>query len=118
MEVERVHKVALKLARGHAAFELNEPQFEQPDSITAVPLLSLNPEARIAFEEISPGDSVWPEVGSRALQRLVEGHDLDAYGWIVVQEGRYRFLSSAGVGVIVRMVLSEYLACEVVWHLT
>jgi hypothetical protein len=48
------------------------------------------------------------------LQRLFEGHDLNAFGWVVVQEGRYRFLTSTGA-VIVRMVLSEYLACEVVW---
>jgi hypothetical protein len=52
---------------------------------------------------------------ARGEQRLLEGHDVDAHGWIVVQEGRYRFLASTGDGILVRMVLSEYLACEVVW---
>jgi hypothetical protein len=49
------------------------------------------------------------------LQRLLEGHDLNAFGWVVVQEARYRFLTSTGGAVIVRMLLSEHLACEVVW---
>jgi hypothetical protein len=113
-EMERVHNVVLKLARGHAAFELNEPQFDDPDSIAAIPLISLGPEQREAFET-SPAPAGWPEVGSRAMQRLIEGHDMDAGGWITVQEGRYRFLASTGDGICIRIVLSEYLACEVIW---
>lgn len=61
------------------------------------------------------GLSVWPEVGSRALQRVVEGTDLDGLGWITVQPGRYRYSVTANGGVTVRMVLSEYLAGEVIW---
>jgi hypothetical protein len=104
-EMERVNNVVLKLARGHAAFELNEPQFEEPASIAAVPLSSLPPAHQNAFET-SPALSVWPEVGSRAMQRLFIGHDMDTAGWITVQEGRYRFLASIGDQVIVRTVLS------------
>lgn len=118
-EMARVNNVVLKLARGHAAFELNEPQFDDPDSIAAVPLVSLRPQQRDAFET-SPapasGLAGWPEVGSRAMQRLIEGHDMDAGGWITVQDHRYRFLVSTDDGICIRMVLSEYLACEVIWH--
>ena len=35
--------------------------------------------------------------------------------WIVVQPERYRFLASPGLPVLVRIVIGEYLACEVVW---
>jgi hypothetical protein len=36
--------------------------------------------------------------------------------WVEVQEGRYRFLSIDDVeGLKVKLVLSEYLACEVHW---
>jgi hypothetical protein len=35
--------------------------------------------------------------------------------WIVVQEGRYRYRVSQNDGNIVQMVLSEYLACHVIW---
>jgi hypothetical protein len=45
------------------------------------------------------------------MQRIAAGE----CGWITVQEGRYRFVAAAGAAAIVRMVLSEYLACEVVW---
>ena len=114
-EMERVHNVILKLARGHALFELNEPQFNAPASITAVPLISLSPDHREAFET-PPGSMLWPEVGSRAMQRLIEGHDLDLGGWITVQNRRYRFHASTGDEICIRMVLSEYLACEVVWN--
>jgi hypothetical protein len=32
-EADRVRKVLLKLARGHAAFELNEPQLDEPVAV-------------------------------------------------------------------------------------
>jgi len=37
--------------------------------------------------------------------------------WIDVQEGRYRYLAFDGdTGAAVRMVIAEFLACEVVWR--
>ena len=114
-EIERVNNVVLKLARGHAAYELNEPQFDEPASIAAVPLILLSHEQRDNFEA-SLASSFLPEAGSRAMQRLFEGHDMDESGWITVQKDRYRFLASIADGICIRMVLSEYLACEVVWN--
>jgi hypothetical protein len=50
------------------------------------------------------------------MQRmLIAGSDV-FNGWIVVQPGRYRYLAYVDSAVTVRMVLSEYLACEVVWE--
>ena len=53
---------------------------------------------------------------SRAMQRLVGMGSAGAAGWITAQLGRYRYLAATTVdGVLVRTVLSEYLACEVAW---
>ncbi|MGD0649715.1 MAG: hypothetical protein ABSA97_00995 [Verrucomicrobiia bacterium] len=48
------------------------------------------------------------------MHRLVVT-DPGASTWIVVQPGRYRYLASVGDGVIIRLVISEYLGCEVIW---
>ncbi len=65
----------------------------------------------------APEASFWPEVGSRAMQRII----VESPGtsmWIEAQRGRYRYIASvADVGTVDRFVLSEYLACEVVWGL-
>jgi hypothetical protein len=121
IDQERINRVVLKLARGHAAYELSEPKHDDPTSVVAVPLTLLSEETRGQFEagprcgELAP----WPEVGSRAFQRLVDsgtaGFDFDG-GWIAVQPGRYRYLAFAEGGVTIRMVISEYLACEVIWN--
>ncbi len=58
----------------------------------------------------------WPEVGSRAMQRMLIADDAYAGGWITVQDGRYRFLAVAEGSLMVRGVISEYLAFEVIWE--
>ena len=58
--------------------------------------------------------AIWPEVGSRAMQRLAMAYP-NTPSWIVVQPGRYRYVACVDDIVLVRMVLSEYLACEVIW---
>jgi hypothetical protein len=89
--------VLVKLAKGHAPHELHEPQYSPPTRIGYAPLHTLSPAQRDQFE--APGaSSVWPEVGSRAMQRLaVEG----GAAWVVVQAGRYRFLAQAGGSILV-----------------
>jgi hypothetical protein len=115
VEDARVRKVVLKLARGHAAFELHTPQTEEPSTFAAVPLVTWTDAERRSFE-CGPPTNMWPEVGSRAMQRLVEGDGVSPGGWVVAQPGRYRHLAVATeAGPIVRIVLSEYLACEVRW---
>ena len=110
---DRVLNVVLKLARGHAAFDLNEPQFDQPESVSIRPLISMSDEERTNFET-PPESSIWPEVGSREFQRLALRWP-GGSSWLSVQPGRYRYLASVGDGIVVRIVLSEYLACEVTW---
>lgn len=109
----RVENVALKLGRGHAAFELHSPQLNPPLSVFISPLKTMTKEQVDRFESL-PESGLFPEVGSRAMSGMFE-HGIPSPSWIVVQEGRYRFLASAGGFLLVRFVLSEYLACEVVW---
>lgn len=115
-ENDRVSRVVLKLARCHAAFELNEPQLHEPSHLGIKPLPLMTEDERAAFERDDEGIDVWPEVGSRAMQRvLVTGADAFVEGWLTVQEGNYRFRTSQANGLTVKIVLREYLGCEVVW---
>jgi hypothetical protein len=116
-EDARVRNVILKLARGHALFELNEPMLDEPDHLSFVPIHLMSNDDRRRFEN-SPMEepfAVWPEVGSRAMQRLITGEDLAA-GWVVVQENRYRYQAVAGGFVSVKIVLRDYLAAEAIWN--
>lgn len=111
-EEPRVRRVILKLARGHAAHELAELQPGEPSHLWFGPLPFLSAEQRKGFERIDRA-ALWPEVGSRALVRLVEGSD----DWLVVQPGRYRFAAHlAPAGPAVKLVVSEYLAAECRWE--
>ena len=117
-EDNRVQSVVLKLARCHAAYELNEPQLHEPALINVFPLSTLNPVQLRDFET-SPYPDIcgWPEVGSRSFQRISSAEvGIEVGGWLVVQEGRYRFLAAGAGNVIIRGVLSEYLGYEVIWN--
>jgi hypothetical protein len=111
--------VVLKLARGHAAYELY-PKFENPDHISIFPLPALDDRARQTFEG-GDGNVVepWPEIGSRAFMRA-SGAKPDLFSqigdWIIVQPDRYRYAVKETGGISVRIVLSEYLGCEVFWE--
>ncbi len=113
-ESERVGNVILKLARAHAAFELNEPTYDPPTLLNFMPL-HLLADAQRAYFETSPEASIWPEMGSRTMQRMTHPGHLMA-GWNIVQDERYRYLAALDEGIIlIRMVMSEYLAAEVIW---
>jgi hypothetical protein len=120
-DTKRITAVLLKLARGHVAYELNEPRLGEPKFFGFKPLPLMTESERIAFEDDGPrnfaDEPFWPEVGSRAMQRMmVVGNMILDEGWLIVQENRYRFLPLYGSnGVGARIVISEYLACEVIW---
>lgn len=108
IESDRIRKVVLKLAKGHAAFEWGEPRLEEPNSVLFIPLVQLKQEQIELFDSVLP-TQFYPEVGSRGMQRVIE----DGPCWIVAQPQRYRYLTINST--IVRFVIREYLACEVVW---
>lgn len=120
-EADRVRKIILKLARGHVAYELY-PIFEEPFEVILAPLPVLSKEEQAAFAlgGMTTGKlGLWPEIGSRAFSRALgkKPDHLDQQGeWLVVQPDRYRYAVVETGGVLVRMVLSEYLACAVYWN--
>ena len=116
-DAERMNRVVVKNARGHAYFEWGEPMLNAPIEVWAIPLESMSFEQRSDFEGAGegPGLAVWPEVGSRMMSRLVAGADL-LDGWVIVQPGIYRYSVDTSGGLRVRTVLWEYLATEVLWE--
>lgn len=112
-EQARIERVILKNARGHAFFELGEPIMTEPAHIRALPLEYLTNEQRDEFENVDPGD-FWPEVGSRMMTRSLKGEDL-LDGWVIVQDGVYRYSAVQNGAMLVRSVMAEYLATEVYW---
>jgi hypothetical protein len=112
----RVRRIALKLARGLVDFELNEPRLDEPEHVYIAPLLLLTEDSRREFEGEPGGFALWPEVGSRAFNRLCGDH-ADSYnnGWIFIQQDRFRYRVTQEDGMCVRIVLREYLAIDVAW---
>ncbi|MEZ5767187.1 MAG: hypothetical protein R3D80_05580 [Paracoccaceae bacterium] len=50
------------------------------------------------------------------MQRLVTGEDMRSDGWVIVQPGIYRFAVMDIGQFVVRTVIREYLATEVIWN--
>jgi hypothetical protein len=118
-ELDRVKKIVLKLARGHSAYELSLPQLDDPCYVCIQPMLAM-PDAEIAeFENAGSGEKRgWPEIGSRSFLRAcgAKPYDTTEGPWIIVQPSRYRYSVDQLGGVIVRMVIGEYLACYIEWE--
>jgi hypothetical protein len=114
---KRVRNVVLKLARGNLAFELNVFHFEDPSFLEFKPLVAMTEEERAAFESLPGGGSVlYPEIGSRAFISMWKS-DLGWNDWREVQPGRYRYrVEQSYDGDKVQFVISEYLACTVIWE--
>ena len=113
-EMERVSRVIVKNARGHAFYELGEPMLAEPSWVGVSPMSLLSPDQREEFEN-GTNSSLWPEVGSRLMQRVAFG-DIEPGGWITVQPDVYRYSVSQGFDeVLVRIIVRDYLAAEVLW---
>jgi len=110
----RVTTVITKLAKGHALYELHELCIEEPAEVWYLPLHQMTEKQRQSFETPEPS-SIWPEVGSRAMQRLITNTDMTSNGWIDVQPELYRYCAQLGIGIDIRIVIHEYLACQVCW---
>jgi len=128
-EKARIDNVIAKLARAHAAYELSTPLREQPTSLRwwVLPMMSSEQQEDFNAAHVH---HLLGEVGSRATQRIMvvqvqlmspETGELVTKGllmsdWVDVQEDRYRYLAVDDVGGSwVKIVIGEYLACEVTW---
>lgn len=130
VESDRIRNIVVKLARGHAAFELSQPCRHEPSSLWWRPLALLEKEHLDEFEACEIAAS-FGEIGSRGMQRwiVVQFALQSASGeaqpagmlvndWVDVQEGRYRYHAiDGGDEVKIKLVTGEYLACEVVWSM-
>ena len=113
-EMDRVRNIIVKNARGHVYYELGQPAFGEPSSVGIHPIEMLSQDALSGFLDIDHGAG-WPEVGCRMMTRLMTGQDMED-GWIVVQDGIYRFAAVENDGFLVRIIIQEYLAAEVLWN--
>jgi hypothetical protein len=113
-DMDRVKRIIVKNARGHAYHELGEPLLERPLHVGVLPLERMTDDQRNSFEATGSGLDLWPEVGSRMTTQLVSGEAM-AGGWIVVEPGSYRYSIDWSNGVTVRTVVWEYLASETRW---
>lgn len=127
VEQDRLKNVMLKLARGHALFELSRMNLPEPSSFWCLPLAVLD-ERHAGFDAAHVVE-LMGEIGSRNTQRMQAAVvtlrsesgktaeiQLVINDWVEVQEGRYRYLAIDDVGGIrIKIVLSEYLACEAAW---
>ena len=113
-ESDRVRGVIAKNAHGHVLHELGDPALGAPSAVWCWPMNRLSVDQRDAFECV-PFGALWPEVGSRMMQRLA-GVDPLVNGWVEVQKDVYRYAVAQGPdGLLVRTVIREYLATEVHW---
>jgi hypothetical protein len=114
VESNRLINVIVKLAKGHALYELNDPQVEAPTKISIISSFFQN-SSNILHEE-NQKQIILPEIGSRAIQRAaIEGEGV-SFPWVIVQPGRYRYATTIGDGISIRIIISEYFSCEVVWE--
>lgn len=117
-DLDRVKNVLLKLARGHAAYECAEVFRHGPDLLSVKPLAIMSTDERKEFELDSPF-AIWPEIGSRAFLRasgMIKG-ELSEHGWQIVQRERYRYrVDYSESPFTVKLVLSEYLSCQIGWY--
>ena len=115
-ETARADRIVVKNARGHAFYECGEPMLIEPEHVWTRPLVSMTATEREEFDtagragELAP----WPELGSRMTTRVLTGQDMRD-GWVIVQDGVYRFRVDLCGGMLVRSMLFEYLATEVYW---
>ena len=114
LDKNRFNNVVFKLASGHSLFKQNIPQYKIPDSIKWFFLRNSNDLDRHFFEE-EPQMDIFPEIGSRIPLKIAES-GFPVYSWGTVQPGIYRYLvASLEDRIIIKIVFSEFIACEVIW---
>lgn len=129
IDQDRFKNVIHKLAIGHAAYELSLVFREEPKWFDWKFISSMEEDKRAAFNAHQFIDLLG-EVGSRNTQRIMvvdvllqsptTGElvrtPLILNDWVDVQEGIYRYhVVQNNDGVQVKIVLNEYIACEVHW---
>ena len=120
-ELDRIERVIVKNARGHVLYEMGEPMLARPSHVSVCPIQAMTAQQVDQFEDV-PHGAGWPEVGSRMMRKAFIIHSpedaQEVYfdRWQDVQDDVYRYaVAQASGGILVRMVLREYMAAEVLW---
>lgn len=115
---KRFGRILLKLARGHAGFELDYVDFDNANMKMWFDF-SFNMTANSLLDfALVPIIDIAPEVGSRGLfivQNEKTGDAMKCFEWQEVQEGRYRYQVSFNTegNILVKIVIYELLFCRV-----
>ena len=116
-EAKRVLNVILKLAQGHSRFETSESRLEEPILLWFKPLTVMSKAEKNKFFS---GDelTLLPEIGSRSAQRIMfDKQGVPRNHWVTVQPNNYRYsICHRPEGLRVRIIIREYLACEIIWR--
>lgn len=112
--LDRIRSFLVKNARAHLFYENGEPIFDEPRYVWFSPVQTMSEDDWRNFLGPVGGIGLWCEVGSRWNTRLIEGDTFDDAGFLVVQNGIYRFRIEGG-GCGVRSIIREYLATSVIW---
>lgn len=118
LDEQRICRILLKLARGHAGFELDYVNFDDTEiDIWYGFAFDMSEDGIEEFNSI-PTYRLYPEVGSRGMyliQNLNTGDVQTFARWIEVQDGQYRYQVSYNDngGIVVKIVIFEFLYCEV-----
>lgn len=115
---QRIQRILLKLAKGHAGFELDYVNFDNTETqIWYEFIFNISENDLYEFNSI-PTYQVYPEVGSRGMyiiQNIVTGDAQIFANWMDVQDGQYRYQVSYNDNgcISVKIVILELLYCEV-----
>lgn len=115
---QRIQRILLKLAKGHAGFELDYVNFDNTETqIWYAFIFNMSENDLYEFNSI-PTYQVYPEVGSRGMyiiQNIVTDDAQTFANWMDVQDGQYRYQVSYNDNdsISVKIVILELLYCEV-----
>lgn len=115
---ERILRILVKLARGHAGFELDHVCFDDSEiRIWYDFVFNMSEQETQSFCHI-PTYDVAPEIGARGMfliQNIGTGEASTFANWNDVQDGQYRYqvAMNGGASVTVKLVIYEFLYCQV-----
>ncbi len=131
---DRIKNVVLKLAISHAVYELSEGYCVENVSINYSFINHMSIEDREEFEnDIVFNDRLYPEIGSRAYERIVVTEvslqnqeqpeqtltvPFILLDWVDVQESRYMYTCYNLRGaIVVKMIISDFLYVSVILYI-
>ncbi len=116
-EEKRIENMLIKLAKGHYRFENSDNQVDEPNSVWFGAMGTMTDEDIDSFvRNVEQNKS--PEIGSRATFTLaLNNSGIPVSHWVEVQPNNYQYsvLSSNGSS-IVKIIIWDYLACQIIWH--